>query len=201
MQHFGDKSHLNTRIQDQKQPEKKEVTSQDEQHIIALCRQNDRSAQKKLYEALAPKMFAVCLRYMSDRESAQDVLQEGFLTLFSKLDTYSGEGSFEGWARKIFVNTALMTLRKSDALKQSEELDSARDVSSGSPSALQDITYKELMRLISALPTGFRTVFNMFVIEGYTHKEISEELGITEATSRSQLQRARVMLQKQIKNR
>lgn len=201
MQHFGNKTHLNTRVQDNKQPVENDVKSPDEQQIIALCRQNDRSAQKALYDSLSPKMYAVCLRYMPDRGSAQDVLQDGFLTLFSKLDTYSGDGSFEGWARKIFVNTALMALRKADILKQSEDIDAAWDVSSDGTSAVQDITYKELLSLIAGLPTGFRTVFNMFVIEGYSHKEISEALGITEATSRSQLQRARVILQSRIKKR
>lgn len=150
---------------------------------------------------IAPKMLAVCLRYMSDREVALDTLQEGFVTLFSKLDSYSGEGSFEGWARKIFVNTALMSLRKNDVLKQTEDIETAWSVSSEDTTAIQDISYKELIRMIGELPTGFRTVFNMYVIEGYSHKEIAEALGISEVTSRSQLQRARTILQGKIKRR
>ena len=199
MQHFGQNLHLNTRVKEHNQPGEKDVTNLNEQEIIALCKQGNRSAQKVLFDSLSPKMFSVCLRYMGNRESAEDVLQEGFISLFSKLESFSGEGSFEGWARKIFVNTALMTLRKNDILKQSADIESAYGVSSGGFSAIQNISYKELLKIISELPAGYRTVFNMFVIEGYSHKEISEALGITEATSRSQLQRARVILQGKIK--
>lgn len=146
-------------------------------------------------------MFSICIRYMGSRDVAEDVLQDGFVTLFNKLDSYSGEGSFEGWARKIFVNTALMSLRKNDVLRQSEELDSAQNIISGSTTQLQDIGYKELMDMITSMPTGYRTVFNMYVIEGYSHKEIAQSLGISEATSRSQLLRARALLQEKIKER
>ena len=199
MQHFDSSSHLKTRKTGLNQAEKKDVMTSGEQELIAQCKQGSRAAQRRLYDTLAPKMFAVCLRYMGDRDSAEDILQDDFVTLFTKLDAYSGEGSFEGWARKIFVNTALMSLRKNDVLKQSEEIETAWGVSSGEASAVQSIGYKELMALIGQLPTGFRTVFNMYVIEGYSHKEIGEALGISEATSRSQLQRARVMLQSKIK--
>ncbi len=199
MQHFGQSLHLNTRVKNQNQLGEKDVASFNEQNIIALCKEGNRAAQKTLYDLLSPKMFAICHRYMGDKESAEDVLQEGFIVVFSKLDAYSGEGSFGGWARKIFVNTALMTLRKNDILKQSADIESAFGVMSGNMSAIQDISYQELLKIIAGLPAGYRTVFNMFVIEGYSHKEISEALGITEATSRSQLQRARVMLQNRIK--
>lgn len=161
----------------------------------------DRRCQKAIYDLLSPKMYAVCIRYMGDQESAEDILQDGFVTLFTKLDSYSGEGSFEGWARKIFVNTALMSLRKKDALKNSEDVEAAWDISSEDPGAMEKIGCKDLLRMVSGLPPGFRTVFNMYVIEGYSHKEISEMLGISETTSRSQLQRARVFLQSRIKDR
>ena len=138
---------------------------------------------------------------MSDRESAEDVLQDGFVTLFAKFDTFSGEGSFEGWARKIFVNTALMSLRKNDVLKESTDVDTAWNVSSDSPSAIQQIGYKELTRMIAELPPGFRTVFNMYVVEGYSHADIAAALGISETTSRSQLLRARAMLQAKINDK
>ena len=198
MQHFGDKTHLITRVTAHNRTSET-VTNLNEQHIIALCKQGDRAAQKALFDKLSSRMFPVCLRYMGNREAAEDVLQEGFISLFSKLNSYSGEGSFEGWARKVFVNTALMTLRKNDVMRQGEDIETAWSVSSEDPGALQKISYKELMGMIAELPTGFRTVFNMFLIEGYSHKEIGEALGISEATSRSQLQRARVMLQNRIK--
>jgi RNA polymerase sigma-70 factor (ECF subfamily) len=193
MQRFGEKLHLNNR-----ENRSKEAASEPE--ILQACRRGDRKAQKQLYDRLAPKMMAVCLRYMGTRDDAEDILQEGFITLFSRLDSYSGEGSFEGWARKIFVNTALMNLRKKDALKMSEDLETAWNVSSDGVSQIQSAGYHELLKLIAGLPTGYRTVFNLFVVEGYSHKEIAQALGITEATSRSQLQRARVMLQDKIKN-
>ena len=188
MQHFTLELHLNTRKDKDKASER----------LVKACLKGDRSAQNKLYEQLAPKMFPVCLRYMGDREAAQDVLQDGFVTLFSKLDSYSGTGSFEGWARKIFVNTALMQLRRNDVLKESEDLEDARDISSPEPTVYQNLQFQELLALIEELPPGFRTVFNMYVIEGYSHKEIAGELGISENTSRSQLQRARALLQKKI---
>ena len=141
------------------------------------------------------------MRYAGDRDTAQDILQDGFVTLFTKLGDYKGDGSFEGWARKIFVTTALMHLRKKDALKMSEELDTVRGMKAETVTQMQNIGYKELMELIMTLPPGFRTVFNMYAIEGYNHKEISDMLGISETTSRTQLSRARIWLQNKIKER
>ena len=186
MQHFKLELHLNSR-------------KNDVDDLIRRCKRGEARAQQSLYQGLAPKMFSVCLRYMGDRDAAEDVLQDGFITLFSKLDSYTGEGSFEGWARKIFVYTALMSLRKNDVLKESEDVSEAWGLSGDEPGALGDIGYKELMTLVEELPPGFRTVFNMYVVEGYSHKEIAEELGISENTSRSQLQRARMLLQRRIK--
>lgn len=191
MQHFSLNSHLNQRVESKDQTEVME--------LITRCLKGDRKAQKALYDALSPKMFSLCIRYMGDRDAAEDILQEGFVSLFAKLDSYTGNGSFEGWARKIFVNTALMSLRKNDILRQSEDIDTAWSVSSQETSAVQNISYRELIKIIGELPSGFRTVFNMYVIEGYSHKEIADELGISEATSRSQLLRARLMLQEKIK--
>ena len=167
--------------------------------LIESCREGDRAAQKVLYERLAPRMFPVCIRYIGDREAAEDVLQDGFVTLFTLLDSYKGEGSFEGWARKIFVTTALMELRRKDALKMSDELDVVRGMKSETVSQLQSIGYKDLMNLITQLPPGFRTVFNLYAVEGFTHKDIGEMLGISETTSRTQLSRARAWLQNKIK--
>ena len=169
--------------------------------ILEACKSGDRKAQKRLFDRLSPAMMSVCVRYMGDYDTAQDVLQEGFITLFTKLDSYSGAGSFEGWARKIFVNTALMQLRKTDAIKLSEDISEARSLSSEEATPLQTMGYRELMRLIAMLPPDARTVFNMYVVEGYTHKEIADITGMAEATSRSKLQRARVRLQELIRER
>ena len=146
-------------------------------------------------------MFPICIRYAGDRESAQDILQDGFITLFTKLEDFKGDGSFEGWARRIFVTTALMYLRKKDVLKMSDELELARGLKAETVTQTQNLGYKELMELIMTLPPGFRTVFNLYALEGYSHKEIGEMLGISETTSRTQLSRARIWLQNKIKER
>jgi RNA polymerase sigma-70 factor (ECF subfamily) len=169
------------------------------EQLVPACRRGERSAQRRMFEALAPKMMALCLRYTGDRPTAEDVLQDGFVTLFSRLDSYSGAGSFEGWARRIFVNTALMHLRRTDALKLSDDIAEARTLFSEEATPVQKMGYRELMGLIGKLPADARTVFNMYVIEGYSHKEIADALGFTEATSRSKLQRARMRLQEMIK--
>ena len=166
--------------------------------LIESCKKGNRAAQKILYDRLAPRMFPVCIRYIGDRTAAEDVLQDGFITLFTRLDSYKGEGSFEGWARRIFVTTALMSLRKKDALKMSDELEAVRGMKAETTSQMQNIGYKELMKLVMSLPPGFRTVFNMYAIEGYSHKEIADMLGISETTSRTQFSRARIWLQNKI---
>ncbi len=139
------------------------------------------------------------MRYVGDAVQAEDLLQEGFITLFTRLGSYKGEGSFEGWARKIFVTTALMDLRKKNALRMSDELDTVKGMKADIPTQTQGIGYKELLKLVMELPAGFRTVFNLYAIEGYSHKEIGEMLGISETTSRTQLSRARAILQNKIK--
>lgn len=172
-----------------------------DKHLLDSCIKGEREAQRILYDRLAPRMFPLCIRYIGDRIMAEDILQEGFITLFAKLKDYKGDGSFEGWARRIFVTTALMSLRKKDVFKMSEELDAVRGMKADTTSQMQNIGYKELMELVMSLPPGFRTVFNMYAIEGYSHKEIAETLGITETTSRTQFSRARIWLQNKIQER
>ena len=195
MKHFFGKLHLITWTTSDDPPAGGSVL----ERLVPACRSGDRNAQKRLFDALAPKMMALCLRYVGDRPTAEDVLQEGFISLFSRLDSYSGAGSFEGWARRIFVNTALMHLRKTDALKLSDDIGEARGLFSEEATPVQKIGYRELTGLIAKLPPDARTIFNMFVIEGYSHKEIAQTLGLNEATTRSKLQRARVRLQEMIK--
>lgn len=170
----------------------------DETQLIKGCRKGDRLAQKELYEKYSRKMMGVCLRYVNDRETARDLLQDGFVKVFTSMDSYLGAGSFEGWMRKIFVNCALEYLRKSDVLRESTDLDNTAELIQPDSSVISSMSAAELMQLVQELPTGFRTVFNLFAIEGYSHKEISEMLNITESTSRSQFTRAKQMLQKRI---
>jgi RNA polymerase sigma-70 factor (ECF subfamily) len=170
-----------------------------EQQLIEGCRKGERLAQKELYDTYSRKMMGVCLRYASDRETARDLLQEGFVKVFSAINSYSGTGSFEGWMRKVFVNCALEYLRKADVMKDAVELDHTYyQATDSSPSAIADMSARELLNLVQELPSGFRTVFNLFAIEGFSHKEISEMLHITESTSRSQYTRAKQLLQRRI---
>ena len=168
--------------------------------LVRQCTKGDRKAQKKVFDLLSGKMMSLCLRYVGDHQTALDMLQDGFVTLFSKIDTYKGDGSFEGWARRIFATTCLMYLRKNDALKMSDDLQEARLMTSDTPTQSQDVGYHELVKLISTMPEGYRAVFNLYVVEGFTHKEISQMLGVSEITSRTQLARARSWLQNKIKN-
>ena len=178
-----------------------------EKQLIEGCRNGERLAQKELYETYSRKMMGVCLRYVSDRETARDLLQDGFVKVFTSMDSYSGLGSFEGWMRKIFVNCALEYLRKSDVLREAVDLDNTVELVHPDntvelvhpdSSAISDMSAVELMKLVQELPAGFRTVFNLFAIEGYSHKEISEMMNITESTSRSQFTRAKQLLQRRI---
>lgn len=169
-----------------------------EQQLITGCRKGEKNAQRELYDAFSRKMLGVCLRYINDRETARDILQEGFVKVFTNLVSYSGKGSFEGWMRKIFVNCSLEYLRKSDVLKEATGLDLMAELVEPDAPVISRISSEELLTLISGLPDGFRTVFNLFAIEGYSHKEIAEMLNVTESTSRSQYTRARQLLQKKI---
>jgi RNA polymerase sigma-70 factor (ECF subfamily) len=143
-------------------------------------------------------MMGVCLRYTNDRETARDLLQDGFVKVYSSIDSYSGVGSFEGWMRKIFVNCALEYLRKSDVLREAIDLDNTTELANPDSSVVSNMSANELLTLIGELPTGFRMVFNLFAIEGFSHKEIGELLNITESTSRSQYTRAKQLLQRKI---
>lgn len=172
-----------------------------ERELIDGCVNGERNAQRRLYEKFSPRMLAVCIRYVGDRETAKDVLQDAFIILFNKIGTYKGDGSFEGWVRKIFVNTALMHIRKNDVLKFSEEIEAVNGNDSVDSNILEKLESKDIMKLISEMPYGFRTVFNLYIFEGYSHQEIAKALNISEGSSRSQLSRSRVWLRDKIKSR
>ncbi len=170
----------------------------DEKQLLMDCRGGDMQAQQHFYERFAPKMYAVCLRYARDKGTAEDYLQEAFIRVFSQLDSFRGEGSLEGWVRRIVVNTCLTFLRKTDLLKHSIEIDYITHYSDDDAFIPDKIHAAELLDHIRALPTGFRTVFNLYAIEGYSHKEIGVLLGISEGTSKSQYARARLWLQQRL---
>ncbi|HEU0063639.1 MAG TPA: RNA polymerase sigma factor [Flavisolibacter sp.] len=170
-----------------------------ESDLIEGCRRGDRRMQQELYERFASKMYGVCLRYAGNNEEAEDILQEGFIKVFNKIATYRGEGSFEGWIRRIFVNTAIEQFRKRIHLQPITEYEE-NTYEGKYLSVLDSMAEKDIIELIQKLSPGYRTVFNMYVIEGYTHKQIAEALGISEGTSKSQLSRARQIMQELIRS-
>jgi len=169
-----------------------------ESDLINGCIDGNRRMQEELYRRFSPRMYAVCLRYASSSEEAEDILQEGFIKIFKKLGSYRGEGSFEGWIRRIFVNTAIEHFRRRRYLQPVTEKEE-NTVEGKYLSVLDSLAEKDIMELIRQLSPGYRTVFNMYVVEGYTHKEIGDMLGISEGTSKSQLSRAKVILQDMVK--
>ncbi len=157
-----------------------------EEELIAGCKRNDRRAQRKLYEKFSPKMFGVCKRYVKTVENAEEVMVEAFCKVFKKIDMYQGSGSFEGWIRRIVVNEALMFIRKKFRFNEHVELDKI-PVKAVQVSVEDELSAQEILALMEELPTGYRTVFNLYVVEGYKHREIAEKLGISINTSKSQL--------------
>jgi len=171
-----------------------------ESHLIERLQAQDRAAQKWLYERYAPLLFSVCWRYLHSREDAEEALGSGFYKIFTQVQTYAGAGSFEGWMRKIVVNEALMMLRKTqnlvfpgDHFQQSTEADGF--------SIESDMSAKEILLLLEQLPTGYRTVFNLYVIEGFKHQEIADMLRISINTSKSQLILAKEKMRNLLKNK
>lgn len=170
-----------------------------EQDLIAGCKKKDPLCQKLLFNTYAPKMLGVCRRYVDSIETAEDILQDGFIKVFQKIHTYTGEGTFGGWIRRIFVTTALEYLRQSKAMRFSVSIDDVYDVQTDpGMSAISQLTVDDLMKCVSELPVGYRTIFNLYAIEGYSHKEIADILDIKENSSQSQLTRARKVLQEKV---
>ena len=153
-----------------------------------------------LYRHFAPKMYGICLRFAGNPMDADDILQDGFLKIFTKIKDFRNEGSLEGWIRRTFVNTAINYYRKNSRNQRNGDLDGI-DISDDNNEIIYDkLSREELLNLLQELPIGYRTVFNLNVLEGYTHKEIGQMLGISDNTSKSQLTRARAILQKRVRN-
>ncbi|KGO85346.1 RNA polymerase sigma-70 factor [Flavobacterium rivuli WB 3.3-2 = DSM 21788] len=168
------------------------------EQLIKDCQENSIKAQEQLYRLLAPKLFAVCLKYSRSRVDAEDNLQDGFLLIFKKINQYRFEGSFEGWAKRVMVNNVLQKYRTegifeiiSENMPEEAEVEIEAD----------DIPMEYLMAIIQQLPDRYRMVFNLYVIDGYSHKEIAAMLNITDGTSKSNLARARMILKEKIETR
>ena len=170
-----------------------------ERQLVVALQRGEARAQKVVYEQLASRMMAVCVRYVSNHDDAEDVLIEGFMRVFERIGQFRNEGSFEGWVRRIMVTESLMFLRKNRALRHEMSLDSvtAEPDYGWADDALQA---DDLLRLVAQLPDGYRTIFNLYAIEGYSHAEIAALTGISEGTSKSQLSRARAVLQQLIRH-
>lgn len=167
-----------------------------EEELIIGCVSGRRDCQKELYEKYCAKMMAICYRYTGDKDIAGDLLHDGFITLFTHIKDFKGKGSFEGWVRRIFVTTALGYLRQQKKFVDCGEGELTWVEDEDAQSALDMISDKELSSSLLKLPDGYRTVLSLYAIEGYSHKEIGKELGIEEASSRSQFLRAKKMLKK-----
>jgi len=160
--------------------------------LLHECKKNNTQAQEQLYKLLAPKLFAVSLKYSRNREEAQDNLQESFLIIFEKLNQFNGKGSFEGWAKRLVVNYVLQQYRKQGTFLElvSDKIPNVEDVEIDDES----VTMEFLLKIIQELPDRYRLVFNLYVVDGYSHKEIAEMLEITDGTSKSNLARAKMIL-------
>jgi RNA polymerase sigma factor (sigma-70 family) len=167
--------------------------------IIKGCLNGDRRDQELLYRRYSPRLYGACLQYTGNDEEARDVLQEGFIKIFSSLAQYKNEGSFEGWMRRIIVNTALEKYRRRFSLYRVDDIDSV-DESETSPDTgdYTGLEVEDMLELIRTLPPKYRMVFNLYAIEGYSHKEISALMNITEGTSKSNLSRGRAILQRRL---
>ena len=165
--------------------------------LIEQCKKGKARYQKLLYDKFACKVYPVCYRYAKNEEDAKDILQETFIRVYSKLETFQNKGSFEGWIRKIAVNTSIRHYQNSLKKIDQHDIENAPDLASDE-TILSEMNAAEILKKISELPTGYRVVFNLYAIEGYSHKEIATELGISEGSSRSQLTRARQALIKAI---
>ena len=162
---------------------------------------NTQNAKELLYRYFAPRMYGICLRFAGNKMEADDILHEGFIRVFTKINDFRNEGSLEGWIRRTIINTAINYYRRNSRYSKMSELDNL-DLASDNYNVVYDkISRDELLEIIQELPSGYRTVFNLNVVEGYTHKEIGELLNISDNTSKSQLNRARLLLQKKIRFR
>lgn len=166
----------------------------EEQNMIKGCIEGKRTSQKMLYDRFAPKMLGVCMRYAKDRAEAEDMVQEGFIKIFQNISRFKHEGSFEGWVRRIMVFTAI-NFFKHRSRKFQEDLDQENYDAPFEDEIIEKISAKEIIALVQQLPDGYKLVFNLYAVEGYTHKEISDMLGIAVGTSKSQYARAKTVMQ------
>ncbi len=166
-----------------------------EELMLAWCIRNNATAQEALYNRFSPRMLGVCYRFDKNREDAEDMLQEGFIKVFTQIHQYRNEGALEGWIRRIIVHTCINILKKNKKFSESVDIIHANSVHVKEEMIPSIMQAKQVVECIRTLPLGYRTVLNLYAIEGYSHKEIADMLDIEESTSRSQYTRAKAMLE------
>jgi RNA polymerase sigma-70 factor (ECF subfamily) len=170
----------------------------DDSTLVKECIKGNAKAQRLLFDKFSQKMLGVCLRYTKSQDEAEDALQEGFVKAFSKLNDFSNQGSLEGWIRRIMVNTSLDAIRKNTKFMKDVSIDTVDYQIGNDDFIVEGLNAEDLMKLINSMPEGYKVVFNMFAIEGYSHQEISTTLGISESTSKSQYMRAKGYLRNRL---
>ena len=174
----------------------------EDRQLIAACKKQDTNAQRELYETYAPRMLGLCMKYCKDYDAAQDMMHDGFLKVFTQIRKYSGKGSFEGWMHRVFVNTILENFRKEKKthfmISDIEEPEIEIEDENFERLFNDDITEETLLSMIQEMPSGYRTVFSLYVFEDMSHKEIAKKIGIKENASRSQYSRAKSYLKNKI---
>jgi RNA polymerase sigma factor (sigma-70 family) len=167
--------------------------------IVERCKKNDRNAQKELYDVYSPVLFGICIRYSKSTQEAEDILQDGFIKILTKIKYFKGEGSFEGWMKKIIVNTAISHFHKNKKFNEFQDIDRIKEAEiENEKYDGQEFTQEELLNVINKMPEGYKVIFNLYAIEGFKHKEIAELLNITESTSKSQYSRAKEKIRQEL---
>jgi RNA polymerase sigma-70 factor (ECF subfamily) len=167
-----------------------------DEELVQRCIRKEPKAQEYLYKTFSGRMLGICSRYTDTIEEAEDIMQDAFIKIFNKIDGFKGNGSLEGWMKRIMVNTALDAFRKNKNFRHNIDIETIEYTSETHQHVLESMGAKDLLKLIKTMPRGFRTIFNLYAIEGYAHKEIADMLEISESTSKSQYSRARTYLQK-----
>jgi RNA polymerase sigma-70 factor (ECF subfamily) len=167
--------------------------------IIDGCRKNKRNAQKELYDVYAPILLGICIRYSKSTQEAEDILQEGFIKILTKIKDFKGDGSFEGWMKKVIVNTAISHFHKNKKFNEIQDIEHIRESDIDHDNfENNEFTHEELLNIINQMPEGYKVIFNLYAIEGFKHKEIAEMLNITESTSKSQYSRAKDKIRQEL---
>jgi RNA polymerase sigma factor (sigma-70 family) len=180
--------------------EKNDIYEISEENLVIGCIKNDRKIQELLYRKFSGEMYSICVAYENDRDKAKDILQDGFIKVFRSIKSYENQGSLKGWIRRIITNTAIDHWRSSLKENQFLSIDALTSKDQPQDSPCTSIHCSDIMNLVSRLPSGAKMIFNLYALEGYSHKEIAEKLKISEGTSKSQVNRARQLLQQYLGN-